>query len=164
MSRFKTSSQRPSKGPSITVYGTVAAKNLTPQTSMSFVVDGSTTVAGTYTPPSSMTADIHHQALWTSPSGSIDASPHTLVITQTAGPENSDGVIFLDYIIYSTTSTSVSSYFIDDRDPQIKYDPPWRQGGSDADFQHTNQSSTSAGDSLSLQFEGEWRFFGDFSF
>ncbi|KAF7364582.1 hypothetical protein MVEN_00327200 [Mycena venus] len=139
-------------GTSITVYGTVAAKNLKPQATWSFVVDGS--ITGTYTPPNNMTSDIHHEALWTSPAGSITNGTHELVITQSAAA--SDDVLFLDYILYTTTSLDVGAYFIDDRDPQIKYTPAWRQFGSDPDFQHTSQATTNVGDSLSLTFEGAW--------
>jgi hypothetical protein len=99
-----------------------------------------------------MTADIHHEPLWTSPSSSLNNDSHTLVIKQTAAA--SGGVIFLDYIIYSTTSTSVSSYFIDDRDARIQYTPAWRLFGSEGDFQHTSQASTSMGDRFSLKFDG----------
>ncbi|KAJ7912897.1 hypothetical protein B0H13DRAFT_2005851 [Mycena leptocephala] len=146
-----TTASFPFVGTSITVYGTVAALNLSPQVSMSFVVDGS--VTGTYTPPNNMTADIHHEPLWTSPSSSLNNDSHTLVIKQTAAA--SGGVIFLDYIIYSTTSTSVSSYFIDDRDARIQYTPAWRLFGSEGDFQHTSQASTSMGDRFSLKFDGK---------
>ncbi|KAF7344722.1 hypothetical protein MVEN_01632900 [Mycena venus] len=138
-------------GTSITVYGTVAAKNLNPQASWSFVIDGS--ITGTYTPPNNMTSDIHHEALWTSPASSLNNGSHELVITQSAAA--SDGVLYLDYILYTTTSANVSAYFIDDRDPQIKYTPAWRQFGSDLDFQHTSQATTNVGDSLSLTFEGK---------
>ncbi|KAJ7615642.1 hypothetical protein DFH06DRAFT_1013336 [Mycena polygramma] len=62
-------------GTSVTVYGTVAARNLSPQASWSFVVDGS--ISGTYTPPNNMTADIHHQPL----SGDLTPGTHTLVVT-----------------------------------------------------------------------------------
>ncbi|KAJ6487151.1 hypothetical protein C8R47DRAFT_516770 [Mycena vitilis] len=140
-------------GTSVTVYGTVAARNLSPQASWSFVVDGS--ISGTYTPPNNMTADIHHQPLWTSPSApSLSNGSHTLVITQTAAA-TAAGVIFLDYIMYSTTATPGGTYFVDDRDARIQYIPAWRQFGSDEDFQHTSQESSSIGDRLSFEFEGQ---------
>jgi hypothetical protein len=60
----------------------------------------------------------------------------------------------MDYITYTTTSASVESYFIDDRDPQIKYTPAWRQFGSDGDFEHTSQATSSVGDFLTFTFEG----------
>ncbi|KAJ7133372.1 hypothetical protein C8R44DRAFT_23058 [Mycena epipterygia] len=135
-------------GSSITVYGTVAAKN-PPLASLSFAVDDS--ITGSYTPPSNMASDIHHEALWTSPTMSDEV--HTLIITQTAA--QIAGVIFLDYLMYNTTSTSVGSYFIDDRDPRITYTPAWKQFEGDEDFQHTSQESTSRGDSFSLKFAGK---------
>ncbi|KAJ7819775.1 hypothetical protein B0H14DRAFT_3876539 [Mycena olivaceomarginata] len=57
--------------------------------------------------------------------------------------------------MYNTSSSTVHPYFIDDRDPRIKYTAAWRKFGSDPDFQHTSQGSTFAGDSFSLQFEGK---------
>lgn len=138
-------------GSGITIFGTVAAVD-SPQSSMKFELDGAT--SGTYT-ASALASDIHHQPLWTSPT--LPEGSHTVLITQTAS-QGSEGVIFLDYFIYNTTSTGVGPYFIDDRDPRITYTPPWRLFGSDPDFQHTSQGSTSTGDSFSLQFEGACRF------
>ncbi|KAK7022469.1 hypothetical protein R3P38DRAFT_2961103 [Favolaschia claudopus] len=135
-------------GTSITVFGTVAAKT-SPQASLDFSIDNSS--SGTYTPPSNMSSDIHHEPLWVSPP--LDDGSHTLVITQTAA--ESQGEIYLDYIMYNTTSSSVRSHFIDDRDPRIIYTPAWRKFGSEVDFQHTSQGSTSTGDSFVLEFEGK---------
>ncbi|KAF7342213.1 hypothetical protein MVEN_01809200 [Mycena venus] len=115
---------------------------------LTFAVDDS--INGTYTPPSDMTTAIHHEALWTSPT--LSSGNHTLIITQTAA--QTSGVIFLDYIMYNTTSTS-RPYFIDDRDSRITYTPAWLQEGSDEDFQHTSQKSLSVGDSFTLEFEGQ---------
>ncbi|KAJ7206328.1 hypothetical protein GGX14DRAFT_457583 [Mycena pura] len=134
-------------GTSVAVFGTVAAID-PPQASMEFVIDD--TIQGTYTPPSNMTADVHHATLYTSPT--LSNGTHTLVITQTAA--QAAGVIFLDYIMYNTTSTDVEQYFIDDRDPRIQYDPPWEMFGSETDFQHTSQASPSTGASFTLQFDG----------
>jgi hypothetical protein len=112
------------------------------------MVDNS--ITGTYTAPI-LASDIHHEALWTSPT--MHEGSHTIVVTQTAA--QSAGVIFLDYIIYNTISSTVHPYFIDDRDLRIKYSATWRKFGSGSDFQHTSEGSTFAGDSFSLQFEGE---------
>ncbi|KAJ6530949.1 hypothetical protein DFH09DRAFT_1409625 [Mycena vulgaris] len=133
-------------GSSVAVFGTVAALN-PPQSSLTFLVDNS--IQGTYTPPANMPADIHHEELWASPT--LSSGSHTLVITQTAA--QAAGVIFLDYIMYNTTSAA-GPYFIDDRDPRVVYTPPWQKFGSDPDFMHTSQGTTAKGDSLSLQFEG----------
>jgi hypothetical protein len=143
-----TQSQNRYPGSSVTVFGTVAAKN-PPQASLSFVVDNS--ITGTYTAPDDLPSDIHHEALWTSPT--MNEGSHTIVITQIAA--QTAGVIFLDYIMYNTSSSTVHPYFIDDRDPWIKYTAAWRKFGSDPDFQHTSQGSTFAGDSFSLPFEGK---------
>ncbi|KAJ7815381.1 hypothetical protein B0H14DRAFT_3745928 [Mycena olivaceomarginata] len=69
----------PFVGTSITVYGTVAASNLTSQPIWSFAVDGS--VMSTYTPHDNILA------LWTSRSSSIANGSHQLVVTQTRTPE-----------------------------------------------------------------------------
>ncbi|KAJ6530950.1 hypothetical protein DFH09DRAFT_140911 [Mycena vulgaris] len=134
-------------GTSIGVFGTVAAKN-PPQSSLTFLVDNS--IQGTYTPPANMLADIHHEELWASPT--LGSGSHTLVITQSAA--QALGVIFLDYFMFNTTSTSIKSYFIDDRDARVTYTPEWRKFIGDNDFMHTSQESTSPGDSFSLKFEG----------
>jgi hypothetical protein len=64
-------------------------------------------------------------------------------------------VIFLDYIMYNTTSRPENTtFFIDDRDPQVVYTPAWRQFGSEGDFQHTSSESTVPGDAFTLEFEG----------
>ncbi|KAF7359833.1 hypothetical protein MVEN_00708700 [Mycena venus] len=134
------------EGTSIGVYATVAAIN-PPQSSLSFLVDNS--ISGTYTPPGNLESDVHHQELWTSPT--LSDGTHTLVITQTTAQ---NAVIYLDYFLYNTTSTSVAAYFIDDRDPRIKYTGGWRELESEGYFKHTSQGSSTKGDSLSFTFEG----------
>ncbi|KAJ7506930.1 hypothetical protein B0H11DRAFT_2272160 [Mycena galericulata] len=137
-------------GTSITVYATVAAIN-PPQASLNFAIDNNSTLTGSYTPPGNMTADIHHTALWESPT--LSNGTHTLVITQTAA--QAAGVIFLDYFMYNTTSTEVDAYFIDDSDPRVSYTPAWQHFVLDEDFQHTSQESTNPGDMFSLTFQGK---------
>lgn len=138
-------------GSSITVYASVAPNS--PAASMSFVVDNS--MKGSYTSAANLATGLFHEALWTSPS--MNEGTHTLVITQTGAAAS--GVIYLDYFLYDTTSTSVGSYFLDDRDQSITYTPAWRQFSETAnDFQHTSSESTSPGDSFSLQFEGVCNF------
>ncbi|KAJ7679742.1 hypothetical protein B0H17DRAFT_986855 [Mycena rosella] len=135
-------------GSSVTVYGSVAAKNPA-EASLNFVIDNS--VTGSYTPSDSLDEGLFHEALWTSPS--MSEGTHTLVITQTRAAD--EGQIYLDYMLYTTASDdSGGPYFIDDRDSRITYTPAWRQFGSENDFQHTSQESTSTGDSFSLTFEG----------
>ncbi|KAJ7271566.1 hypothetical protein C8J57DRAFT_1179663 [Mycena rebaudengoi] len=131
-------------GTSITVYGTVAAWD-PPLASWEFTIDGAK--SGEYEPVG-LTADIHHEAIWTSPT--ISSGSHTLKITQSTA--QSLGVLFLDYLMYTTTTSSaVNTYFIDDRDPRITYTPSWRRFGSEPDFQHTSEGSTSAGDKFSFR-------------
>ncbi|KAJ7873997.1 hypothetical protein B0H14DRAFT_2718684, partial [Mycena olivaceomarginata] len=69
----------PFVGTSITVYGTVAASNLTSQPIWSFAVDGP--VMSTYTP---------HDNIRRAPPGALDVAvngSHQLVVTQTRAPE-----------------------------------------------------------------------------
>ncbi|KAJ6602829.1 hypothetical protein DFH09DRAFT_1019948 [Mycena vulgaris] len=136
-------------GTSVTVYASVEAHHADTAT-MSFTVDNSP--AGSYTSPSNLGDGLYHEALWTSPT--MSEGTHTLVITQTVA--QSGGRIYLDYLTYETTSVSVGSYFVDDRDPSITYTPEWRKfDQTQNDFQHTSQESTSAGDSFSIKFEGK---------
>ncbi|KAJ7879654.1 hypothetical protein B0H13DRAFT_2667882 [Mycena leptocephala] len=122
-------------GTSVAVFGSVSAVQ-SPQ--------------GAYAPPSGMTSDIHHEPFWASPP--LGDGEHTLVITQTQAMAAS--VIYLDYIMWNTTSVAVPAYFIDDCDPRVTYKPAWRLFGSDPDLMHTSQGSSKGGDLLSLQFEG----------
>ncbi|KAJ7923772.1 hypothetical protein B0H13DRAFT_1979274, partial [Mycena leptocephala] len=78
-------------GTSISIYGTVGARNPS-QASLTFVVDNS--ITGTYAPPSGITTDAHRETLWASPS--MSNGSHTLVITQTE--TQPDGEIYLDYL------------------------------------------------------------------
>ncbi|KAK7050677.1 hypothetical protein R3P38DRAFT_3608630 [Favolaschia claudopus] len=139
-------------GTSVTVYGTIGVRNLTTQPTWAFVVDGS--VLGKFTPTQGMSANVHHQALWTSPSLSVNDGLHKLVIKQTTNTTIS--VIYLDYIMFTTTtSASVAAYFVDDRDSRVRYSPAWQFYGLDGDLHHTSQASRVQGDSLTLQFEGK---------
>ncbi|KAJ7791442.1 hypothetical protein B0H14DRAFT_3500397 [Mycena olivaceomarginata] len=155
-SHFTTIYKSFNEGTSITVYGTVAPIN-PPESSLTFVVDD--TFTSTFTPPGDLAANVYHDALWTSPT--LNNGSHTLVITQTTA--QAVGVIFLDYLMYNSTSQwVVGPYFLDDRDARIQYTPAWRKFPSDLDFDNTSQASTSAGDSFSLQFEGQGiSFYGD---
>ncbi|KAK7022288.1 hypothetical protein R3P38DRAFT_2960297 [Favolaschia claudopus] len=115
--------------------------------------DGTTTAP---TGQNAATAAFSFVAVWTSPSLSPNDGLHNLVIKQTSVV--SDTVIFLDYIMFTTTtSASVSAYFVDDRDARIQYsgNPAWKLFGSDGDFQQTSQASQAQGDSLTFQFEGK---------
>ncbi|KAF7357274.1 hypothetical protein MSAN_01322800 [Mycena sanguinolenta] len=135
-------------GTSVSVYATVGVEGAS-QASIEFVVDDS--ITGKYVAPN-LTATIHHELLWGSPT--LSNGTHTLVITQGVTPASTSGVICIDYIMYDTTST-FSTYFIDDRDRRITYSPGWVQDGSDGDFQHTSQRTSAPGESFTLEFEGQ---------
>jgi len=141
----------------VTVFGTVAANN-PPDAALSFAVDKPTT--GTFTPPNNMTSDVHHTTLWTSPV--LASGTHTLVLTQTTA--QAACVIYLDYLMYKTTSNTVGPYFVDDNNPAIKYTPAasWGTGGAEYDFLHTTHGSNAAGASFSYTFQGKGiSFYGD---
>ncbi|KAJ7775148.1 hypothetical protein B0H16DRAFT_1713576 [Mycena metata] len=142
-------------GTSVTIYGTVAAVN-PPNATLGFAVDKTTT--GSFAPANGMTSDIHNLVLWASPS--LANGTHDLVITQTEA--QTSGVIYLDYIMYETSSDTAGPYFVDDRDPRIVYTPSWTESGAEYDFQHTTHGSNSAGDSFSFTFQGtSISFYGD---
>ncbi|KAJ7439085.1 hypothetical protein FB451DRAFT_157305 [Mycena latifolia] len=134
-------------GTSVTVFGTIVDIH-PPQATLTFLIDNS--ITGMYTPPDDLPENTHHQTLWSSPQ--LEDGAHRLVITQTAA--QSVGIVFLDYIMWNTTSVEVPAYFIDDRDTRVKYTPSWQQFQSDHDFMHTSQGTTNVGDSLSVQFDG----------
>jgi hypothetical protein len=81
-------------GTSISIYGTVGARNPS-QASLTFVVDNS--ITGTYAPPSGIITDAHRETLWASPS--MSNGSHTLVITQIRTETQPDGEIYLDYLM-----------------------------------------------------------------
>ncbi|KAK7000328.1 hypothetical protein R3P38DRAFT_1844736 [Favolaschia claudopus] len=150
----------PFVGTSVTVYGTIGARNAT-QPTWTFTVDGVS--LGSFTPMQGLTDNVYHQAIWTSPSLSLDDGPHDLVIKQTSN--TTTAALFLDYIMFATNSASVSAYFVDDRDAQIQYNPAWKLFGLDRDFQHTSQASQARGDSFTYQFEGKSiSFYGGVTF
>ncbi|KAF8179577.1 hypothetical protein K438DRAFT_1768937 [Mycena galopus ATCC 62051] len=146
-------------GSAITIFGSIRA-TFAPQATMNFAVDNE--FSGAYTAGSVITT-IHHQPFWTSPA--LSEGVHTLVITQgeAMGPSTL-GPIFLDYLIYNTLSPTAGPYFIDDSNARITYNPPWQKIQEDTSMEHTSHASTSAGDSFSLQFEGQSiQVYGTFS-
>lgn len=133
----------------MTVYGTVAVAN-PPDSSLTFSIDNDASLTGSYTPSGTLTSAAYHTELWASPT--FANGMHTLVITQTAAQAN--GVIYLDYLLYSTTSDSVATYFIDDRDPRVTYAPAWQQSTNTLFMMQTASESANQGDSFMLEFEG----------
>jgi hypothetical protein len=116
---------------------------------MSFAIDGST--VGSYTVPSGLSAGLYHLPLWTS--SPLSDSPHTLVITQTQAIDS--GLIYLDYLLYSTTTDVVDAYYIDDRDSRVTYSSDWSKiDGQQGDFGHTSMVARKAGASFSITFAG----------
>nr|GAT55719.1 predicted protein [Mycena chlorophos] len=137
-------------GTDVNVYGSVS--NNSQLAALSFSVDSGS--ATTYRAPSNMTSPVHHQLFWSSGSlGSSDAR-HNLTITQSAADPACN--LYIDFITYATTQGSgnggPSAYFVDDRDEGIEYDPAWVQYGSDPDFMHTSQATTSG--TMKYVFEG----------
>ncbi|KAJ7111652.1 hypothetical protein C8R43DRAFT_1078998 [Mycena crocata] len=135
------------EGTSVRVYGTVGNNNGDPASeTMQFAIDGSSTPFSASAPPTSL----HHQLLYTSPD--LQEGTHTLIVTQT-GREHND-VIFLDYFLYTTTSTAGKTVFIDDNDPKLHYSSGWEVGSGDGMLQNTTHTSRTVGSELSFDFEG----------
>ncbi|KAJ7055767.1 hypothetical protein C8F01DRAFT_1157632 [Mycena amicta] len=135
-------------GTSVTVYGTYASNSIL--ATFSFVLDNSPSGQGTFTPPANTTSDVHHFPFFNS--GTLTNASHTLVIRQTA--VDTRCILFLDFITYTPTTGGASTYFVDDRDTNIVYQPAWSMFGAEQDFMHTSQSSPSAGAKLTYTFEG----------
>ncbi|KAJ7055751.1 hypothetical protein C8F01DRAFT_1157588 [Mycena amicta] len=135
-------------GTSVNVYGTYAFNSTL--ATFSFVLDNSPSGQGTFTPPANTTSDVHHDLFFNS--GTLTNASHTLVIRQTA--VDTRCILFLDYITYTATTGDASTYFVDDRDTNIVYQPAWSMFGSEQDFMHTSQESPSAGAKLTYTFEG----------
>ncbi|KAF7318652.1 hypothetical protein HMN09_00376800 [Mycena chlorophos] len=137
-------------GTEVNVYGSVS--NNSQLAALSFSVDSGS--ATTYRAPSNMTSPVHHQLFWSSGSLGSSDGKHNLTITQSAADPACN--LYIDFITYTTTQGSgnggPSAYFIDDRDQGIEYDPAWVQYGSDPDFMHTSQATTSG--TMKYVFEG----------
>ncbi|KAJ6530926.1 hypothetical protein DFH09DRAFT_1183686 [Mycena vulgaris] len=137
------------KGTSVGVYGTVGPGN---GSIMAFSIDQSSVALYISPPINSANSAIYHQNLWTSevlPEGS-----HTLSITQNSS--NPNMIIYLDYLLYSTTLTAGKTVFIDDNDTRLEYSPGWALSSRNKYLQHTVHVSQAPGCSVSLTFEGEF--------
>ncbi|KAJ7728577.1 hypothetical protein DFH07DRAFT_969802 [Mycena maculata] len=136
-------------GTSIAVYGTVVGPNY--QTTMDFRVDR--ILAGFYGPAvTAVNTTTYHQLLWTS--DVLVDGVHTLVITQNCSIQ--DRILFLDYFLYNTTSTSDETVFIDDDNPIVEYSAGWENLSLNEYFQHTAHVSSELECWVSLTFEGDF--------
>ncbi|KAJ7490753.1 hypothetical protein FB451DRAFT_1389518 [Mycena latifolia] len=136
------------EGTSIDVFGTAGPGN---GGTMKFSIDQSPN--SSYTAPATEVA-LYHQLFWTS--GLLSDGSHTLLITHMSLPGNQTGKIFLDYILYNTTSTAGKTLFVDDSDAHAEYSLGWNTTGGNGNFKQAAHLSTSAGSSVSLAFEGNF--------
>ncbi|KAJ7174091.1 hypothetical protein C8R43DRAFT_1058086 [Mycena crocata] len=141
------------EGTGVAVYGTIGSgsSSINEGASMTFSIDGASPTPYT-APVVTQNTPLFHQSLWTS--GPLAEGSHTL--TMTVGP-NQQSIIYLDYLMYNTTSTAGKTVFIDDADPDIIYSLDWK--GVDPKFipvyfQHTGRVTPSSSSSISLSFEG----------
>ncbi|KAJ6576057.1 hypothetical protein DFH09DRAFT_1150288 [Mycena vulgaris] len=132
-------------GSSVSVFGTVGPG--TTGSSMTFSVDGGPDGSYTVT-PGNFNSTIHHQLFWSSPV--LSEGLHTLLITSSQSGDE----LFLDYLLYNTTSTAGKTIFVDDSDSGVEYSSGWQLNNSDPYFQHTTHFSGSPGSWFSFTFEG----------
>ncbi|KAJ7490740.1 hypothetical protein FB451DRAFT_1389505 [Mycena latifolia] len=135
------------EGTSIGIFGTVGPGN---GATMNFSVDQSP--RSSYTAPPAPSA-LFHQLLWSS--GLLSDGSHTLLITHDSS-EIQKSAIFLDYILYNTTSTAGKTLFVDDSDARAEYSSGWNTTDGNGNFKQAAHLSTSAGSSVSLAFEGNF--------
>ncbi|KAK7028510.1 hypothetical protein R3P38DRAFT_2936869 [Favolaschia claudopus] len=136
-------------GYSIAVYGTMGSG--TKSSSMNFNVDNAGSSRATF---SASNADsdstTHHQLFYSSPV-LLEEGVHTLSINSS----QSGGRLFLDYILYNTSSTAGKMMFIDDTHPNVQYSPTgWQTNTSESYFQHSARFSENAGAWVSYTFNG----------
>ncbi|KAJ6590675.1 hypothetical protein DFH09DRAFT_1307213 [Mycena vulgaris] len=134
------------EGTSISVYGTIGFS--AGQSRLNFSVDS--TEAGSYIPPQLPVAT-HNLIFWTSPI--YPQGSHQLVVTIDLNPLNR--TFFLDYFVYTTTSTAGKTVLIDDNDRNVTYSDNW-QNSNDSDdcLERTKHVSKSAGSWVVVPFDG----------
>ncbi|KAF7344155.1 hypothetical protein MVEN_01705700 [Mycena venus] len=139
------------EGTSIMVFGTVRDNG---QAKMNFTIDNGGTSGSFDIPELSRSGPIHNKLFWTSPA--LEEAAHTLsIIVDHDSNLDNEQTLFLDYFVYTTTSTARKSVLIDDSDTRVTYSQDWdAQNNSDASLERTQHVSTSGGAWVSLTFEG----------
>jgi hypothetical protein len=133
------------------VFGTVRADG---QARMNFSIDDGRASGSFDVPESNRSAPAHNKLFWTS--AALEEASHTLsiIVDHDSNLDNKQ-TLFLDYFVYTTTSTTRKSVLIDDSDTRVTYSQDWEaQNDSDGSLERTQHVSTSAGSWVSLAFEG----------
>ncbi|KAJ6479667.1 hypothetical protein C8R45DRAFT_355244 [Mycena sanguinolenta] len=134
------------EGTSIAVFGTVGNEG---QARLNFSIDdaapGLFGVSTTSRPEA-----LHNMLFWTSPL--LEETEHTLTVTV---DPNSNISLFLDYFVYTTTSTAGKALLVDDSDGSITYSAGWQaRNDSDTSLERTEHVSEAVGSWASLSFQG----------
>ncbi|KAF7334558.1 hypothetical protein MVEN_02285700 [Mycena venus] len=143
-------------GTSITVFGTIASNG---DAGMHFSIDGG--------PPGSFDVDAqsaqgHNMRFWTSPALEDTLHNFTIIVDHDS-LIGTTRTLFLDYFVYTTTSTAGKSVLIDDSETGvITYSPDWKADtNSDGSLNRTQHVTGSADSWVTLSFEGtQISFFG----
>jgi hypothetical protein len=133
------------------VFGTVRDNG---QARMNFTIDNGGTSGSFDVPELTRSGPTHNKLFWASPA--LEGAAHTLsiIVDQDSNLDNQQ-TLFLDYFVYTTTSTGRKSVLVDDSDIRVTYSQDWDfQNDSDASLERTQHVSTSDGSWVSLTFEG----------
>ncbi|KAJ7364562.1 hypothetical protein DFH08DRAFT_1073226 [Mycena albidolilacea] len=130
------------EGTSITVFRTVGGDD---QSRLNFFLDG--TMTGSFDVPQVSRPTALHNL------------PHNLPYTLTVTVDNLASTLgptfFLDYFVYTPTSTTGKTVLIDDNDAGVTYSPQWQERtDSDSSLKRTEHVSEAVGAWASISFEG----------
>lgn len=141
-------------GTSVAVYATILDGNGNAE--MEFTLDDGQqqgSFAVPQAPPGSVT---FRRLLWQS--STTDDKQHTLKIYRCQQSNPTYPVILLDYILYAATDSTPRSglqYFVDDRDPRVKYNgSDWTMNSFPQAMEGTVTYTTAAESELEFEFEG----------
>ncbi|KAJ6511182.1 hypothetical protein C8R45DRAFT_1162762 [Mycena sanguinolenta] len=138
------------EGTSISVYGTIGVNP--GLLSLNFSIDGAD--IDSYQVPVVVAEPVHNRLFWTSPT--FPEAQHELVVTLDQNTTQQNTLLFLDYFIYTTTSTTGKTLLIDDADASVTYSPDgWASSNScDSCLESTSHISTSVGSWAATSFNG----------
>ncbi|KAJ6511175.1 hypothetical protein C8R45DRAFT_1207868 [Mycena sanguinolenta] len=139
------------EGTSISVYGTIGVNP--GLSSLTFSIDGAD--IGFYQAPVLVAEPAHNLLFWISPT--FTEARHELIVTVDQNATQQNTILFLDYFIYTTTSTTGKTLLIDDADASVTYSPDgWESSNtSDSSLAGTQHVvSTSVGSWATTSFNG----------
>ncbi|KAF7361025.1 hypothetical protein MSAN_01132800 [Mycena sanguinolenta] len=134
------------EGTSIAVFGTVGNEG---QGRLNFSVDDGT--PGFFGISATSRSEVtHNTRFWISPL--LEETEHTLTVTVDS---NSNVSLFLDYFVYTTTSTAGKALLVDDSDGFVTYSAGWQaRNDSDTSLERTEHVSEVVGSWAALSFQG----------